>query len=56
MFFDSTQAVPRDPKHLEGWDLDPGTLTLTVFGTACQKLQAGQVQDLSIVFGCPTEN
>jgi len=52
-FNDDPAGVPRDPTHVEGWDFDPNTLTLSFYGQACQMLQDDQVQDIDVVYGCP---
>jgi hypothetical protein len=45
--------VPRDPMHMDGWDYEPETNQLTLYGWACELLQSGQATDLEIIFGCP---
>lgn len=51
VFFDS-QKLPRDPSHQAGWDYDPVTNRITFHGDACDRLQAGTVADVDVVFGC----
>jgi hypothetical protein len=53
VFLDDTIEIPRDPTHVEGWDYDPATMTLTLYGTLCERLKSGQVVDLDLVEGCP---
>jgi len=53
VFFDNTVAVPRDPSHTDGWDYDPITMTLTVYGSYCDQLRSGAVTSVDVVFGCP---
>ena len=50
-FFDKMD-VTRDPNHMNGWDYDATTNTVTFYGASCQQLQSGQVMVLDIVFGC----
>ncbi|HUJ57998.1 MAG TPA: vWA domain-containing protein [Kofleriaceae bacterium] len=54
VFFDKITLVPRDQGHADGWDYDPTTQTLTLYGPACDQLKSHQVQSLDLVFGCPT--
>jgi hypothetical protein len=51
-FFNNTISVPRDPTHMNGWDYDPTTMTLTFYGGFCDQLSSGQVTDVDIVYGC----
>ncbi|HWB81354.1 MAG TPA: VWA domain-containing protein [Nannocystaceae bacterium] len=51
-FFDMMQ-IPRDPSHMNGWDYDPTTNTVTFYGPACDTIKADEVETVSIVFGCP---
>jgi Mg-chelatase subunit ChlD len=47
-------VVPRDPAHLEGWDL--GGIAngfLDLYGSWCQSVKAGSVSDVRVTFGCP---
>ena len=45
--------VDRDPTHMSGWDYDPATNRVTFYGPACDSIQSGDVETVSIVFGCP---
>jgi hypothetical protein len=47
-----TDPVDRDGAN--GWDYDMGSNTITFHGAACAALQAGEVTDLSIIYGCPS--
>ena len=38
----------------DGWDFDAGSNTITFYGAACESLQDGEVNDLQIVYGCPS--
>jgi hypothetical protein len=51
VFFDDKE-VPKDPTHQNGWDYDPATNKLTIYGQACKDLQAGKITDVDIVYGC----
>jgi hypothetical protein len=53
VYFEATELVPRDTAHAEGWDYDPATLKLTLYGTACARIQDRTVDDVDVVFGCP---
>ena len=53
VFFDNSEMIARDPSHMEGWDYDEMTQTLSFYGTACDRLRNREVDDLDIVFGCP---
>lgn len=52
VYFDGV-AVPRSPGHNDGWDYHPDASTITFFGSYCDALQSGQVQDVDFIFGCP---
>ncbi len=54
VFFDNTEIVPREPAHATGWDYDPTTMKVTLYGAYCDRLQAHTVVDVDVVFGCPT--
>lgn len=51
-FFDMMQ-VDRDPTHMNGWDYDPATNTVTFYGPACDAIKDGEVGTVNLVFGCP---
>ncbi|MCC6214051.1 MAG: VWA domain-containing protein [Polyangiaceae bacterium] len=51
VFFDA-QKLPRDPSHQSGWDYDPTTNRVSFHGDACDRLEAGTVADVDVVFGC----
>ena len=53
VFFENTEAVPRDPTHANGWDYDPATMKLTLYGSYCGRIQDRSVDDVDVVFGCP---
>ena len=54
VFYENTELVPRDPTHAAGWDYDPVTMTLTMYGSYCDRLKSKVVDDVDVVFGCPT--
>jgi hypothetical protein len=43
----------RDPTHVNGWDYDAMTNTITVYGQPCTDLKAGTAKVVDIVYGCP---
>lgn len=43
----------RDTTHMSGWDYDPMTNTITVYGQPCTDLKAGTAKVVDIVYGCP---
>jgi len=51
VFFDDV-PVPRDPGHLNGWDYDPLTNQITIYGAACDQLQSGSVSAVKVDYGC----
>lgn len=53
VFFHDTEQVPRDTAHVDGWDYDPATMKLTLYGTACARVQDHSETDVDVVFGCP---
>jgi hypothetical protein len=54
VWFDHTTSVPHDPTHTAGWDYDPATSTVTLYGSSCDQLKSHSVSAVNIVFGCPT--
>lgn len=52
VFFDNKDKILEDPTHAMGWDYDPATNQVTFYGATCDKLKAGEVTDVDIVFGC----
>lgn len=55
VFFDRA-LTPRDSTHQDGWDYSSVTNQVTFSGPACERLRAGQVARLDIVYGCPGVN
>jgi hypothetical protein len=51
--FDGGALIPRDTSHASGWDYDPGTNTITFYGTECDTVESGGVVDINIDYGCP---
>jgi hypothetical protein len=51
VFLDS-QPVQQDKTHKDGWDYDPTTRQVTLYGKACQDLQQGTAQRIDILLGC----
>ncbi|MBA2539098.1 MAG: hypothetical protein H0V17_05635, partial [Deltaproteobacteria bacterium] len=54
VFYENTELVPHDTTHGDGWDYDPATGTMTLYGTYCERLTTHEVDDVDVVFGCPT--
>jgi hypothetical protein len=52
VFLDHT-LVGHDPGHSNGWDYDPATQDLTLYGAACDELHMNPSAPLDVVFGCP---
>lgn len=53
VFFENTELVPHDPSHAAGWDYDPATMKLALYGAYCDRVQTRAVDDIDVVFGCP---
>ncbi|HJZ87939.1 MAG TPA: vWA domain-containing protein, partial [Polyangia bacterium] len=45
--------VPRDPTHADGWDFGPGNMSIVFYGSWCNRLQMGMIQNVHAIFGCP---
>jgi len=54
VFFQQTELVPRDTGQTMGWDFDPAAMTLTLYGTYCDRLKDLSVTQMNVVFGCPS--
>jgi hypothetical protein len=54
VWFEQTEAVPRDPSHMAGWDYDAATQTVTLYGVYCDRLEAHTVAKVDVIFGCPS--
>ncbi len=50
-FLDETQ-VPKDDAHVEGFDYDAATNTVTFYGNACDDVRSDE-RRIRVVFGCP---
>ena len=53
VYFEDTELVPRDPTHVAGWDYDPATMKLTLYGSYCDRLENRSVDDVDVIYGCP---
>jgi hypothetical protein len=53
VWFDHTHMVPRDETHAAGWDFDPASQQLTLYGSYCTDLVQGATTQIDVVFGCP---
>ncbi len=45
-------TIPLDHSHTMGWDYDPGTNSITFYGSTCDQIQTGTLTDVSIDYGC----
>lgn len=51
VYLDDAQ-VPRSPSHADGWDYDPATNSITLYGSTCDDLQSGAVSTVRVDYGC----
>jgi hypothetical protein len=54
VWFEKSELVPHDPTHMAGWDFDPATGMLTLYGMYCDRLKSKAVDTLDVIFGCPS--
>jgi Mg-chelatase subunit ChlD len=47
-----TNDIPRDVSHNNGWDYDAATNSITMYGDACDQIQAGNVGEVQVDYGC----
>jgi hypothetical protein len=52
VFADKVQ-LPRDPNKTMGWEYDPQTNSVTIYGKSCDDLKVGVIKVVDIVYGCP---
>jgi hypothetical protein len=52
VWFEKSTLVPRDTAHMNGWDFDTASNTLTFYGSACDQLQSKAVDDVDVVYDC----
>lgn len=52
--YGGSTLVPHDPGHSAGWDFDPATMTLTMYGSYCDQLKTHAVTQIDVTFGCPS--
>jgi hypothetical protein len=50
--FGDQNQLPKDPTHGYGWDYSMGTSQITIYGAACQGIQAGTIKSLTITYVC----
>jgi hypothetical protein len=50
--FLENRRLPRDPKHVEGWDYDPARRAVQLFGDACLRVKKDRTRSLRVLFGC----
>ncbi|MEO8844920.1 MAG: hypothetical protein ABI591_00355 [Kofleriaceae bacterium] len=46
--------MPPDPGHAAGWDDDSAALTLTIYGSSCDRLRDHRAPEINVSFGCPS--
>lgn len=54
VFFDKKESIAKDATHKNGWDYDPASMQVSVYGARCDDLKTGKVTAVDIVFGCET--
>lgn len=54
VFVDKKTQLPRDPNKVNGWDYDPVSNTVTIYGQSCTDLKAGVIKAVDVVYGCPS--
>ena len=47
-----TTIVPRDLTHAEGWDYGPNNTSIIFYGSYCDSLQAGTIDQVDATFSC----
>jgi hypothetical protein len=47
------QSIIRDTSQQNGWDFDPATNRVTLYGGSCDAAQSGSAEDVTILHGCP---
>jgi hypothetical protein len=52
VWFEKTSKVPRDTSHVDGWDFDTTTNTLTFYGSYCSQLKTHAVDTVDVVYDC----
>lgn len=52
VYFDGV-SINRNPGRTDGWDYAAGMNRIVFYGAACDRLQSGQVRELTVVYGCP---
>lgn len=52
VYFDGV-AINRDTSGDDGWDYTTNMNRILFRGPACDRLQSGQVRELTVVYGCP---
>jgi len=50
-----SEPVNRDPKHQDGFDYDVERNQILFYGSACEKLRSGEVENIQIKMGCAPE-
>jgi hypothetical protein len=47
------RRIMRDPGQTEGWNYGAGNRSIILYGSVCEMLKMGKVNDVEIIFGCP---
>ncbi len=53
VYVNAMTELPRDPRHATGWDFDPATRGVTLYGTACADLRALRDSQIDVIAACP---
>ena len=53
VFVDKATQVPRDASKAAGWEYDPSSNQLTLYGQVCADFKSGKTKQVDIVYGCP---
>lgn len=51
VYFDDVE-IGRSSSHIDGFDFDEATQTITFYGEACDSLQEGEVAEVRVDYGC----
>jgi hypothetical protein len=44
--------VPRTSSHTNGWDYDPATNVINLYGSYCDQVQSGAIMNVHVEWGC----
>ena len=51
--YSGNELVPRDTTHAAGWDYNATNMTITMYGSYCDRLKDHTVTHIDVTFGCP---